>query len=523
VSGRSVGAAALGAGAAAAGVTLLAVSGWLLSRAAEHPPVLFLMVAVVAVRACGLARGVLRYGERLVAHDVALRWQATLRTEVYRALAATTWVGRRGGDLLSRVVNDVAGVTDRVVRAVVPLCAAGVVLVGTGIVLVLLQPAAGLAVVVATVLGAVFVPVLSARLTAAGDRSVGPSRAELADVVAEAGHAAPDVLAYGAAQTLLDRLDRADGALRSAERRAALAAGLAVALQLITTGAATTAALALGAQAVAAGRLPAVDLAVLVLTPLALHELVTTVPAGLQAAIRSRAALERVSAVLLAPPVGHGDVDAGGQEAAPGAGLLRLEHLTLGWPDGPDVVTGLDLVVRAGERVALVGPSGSGKTTVAAAVLGLLPPRSGTAEVHGRVGYLAQEAYLFDTTVAANVRLGRPDADDAEIGAALRRVHLELDPDRLVGEHGHQVSGGEARRVALARLRLEDHDVVVVDEPTEHLDRPTADALMDDVFALTADKALLVVSHDPALVARCDRMVTLPGWIPTSGLPLGAR
>lgn len=160
---RTAGAVALGVGAAGAGVALLAISGWLLSRAAEHPPVLFLMVAIVGVRACGLARGVLRYAERLVAHDVALRRQAVLRVDVYRALAATTWVGRRGGDLLSRVVNDVAGVTDRVVRAVVPLCAAGVVLAGGSVALLVISPAAGMAVVVATVVGAVVVPAAASR------------------------------------------------------------------------------------------------------------------------------------------------------------------------------------------------------------------------------------------------------------------------------------------------------------------------------------------------------------------------
>ena len=512
MSARTVGAVALGVGAAASGVALLAISGWLLSRAAEHPPVLFLMVAIVAVRACGLARSVLRYAERLVAHDVALRRQAALRVEVYRALASSTWVGRRGGDLLSRVVLDVADVTDRVVRALVPLCTAGVVLSGAGLALVLLSPAAGLAVLAATLVGAVVVPVAASRLTLAGDRALGPLRADLAGVVAEAAHAAPDVLAYGAAGTLLDRVDRADGALRAAEQRAALVGGVAAALQLVTTGAATTGALVLGAHAVSAGQIPAVDLAVLALTPLALHELVSGIPAALQAASRSRAALVRVAAVLDAPPVGRGDLGPGADDVrAPGGrGRVELKGLGVGWPGGPQVVTGLDLSVRAGDRVALVGPSGSGKTTVAATVLGLLPPRSGTVEVQGRVGYLAQDAYLFDTTIAENVRLGRPRADDAEVAAALRRVHLGLAPERLVGEHGTRVSGGEARRIALARLRIEDHDVVVVDEPTEHLDRPTADALMDDILALTADKALLVVTHDPALVARCDRVVVLP-------------
>ena len=509
MSARTVGAVALATGAAAAGVTLLAVSGWLLSRAAEHPPVLYLLVAIVAVRACGLARGVLRYLERLVTHDVALRRQQTLRLAVYRRLAATTWVGRRSGDLLSRVVGDVALVTDGFVRAVVPLCTAAVVVLGAGVALTVLEPAAGLAVLVACLLGTVVVPLLTTWLTAAGDRGLGALRGDLAAVVADVGHAGPDLLAYGAGDLLVERVARADDALRTAEQRTALATGLAGGLQLLTTGAATLAALALGAWAVSGGRLSVVQLAVLALTPLALHELVGGVPTALQAAARSRAALARVSALLTSPAVGSGDVATDPGAAAAGRGRIDLRGVSLAWPDGPGVVQGLDLTVRAGERVALVGPSGSGKSTVAAAVLGLLQPVAGTVEVRGRLGLLAQDAHLFDTTVAANVRLGRPDADDAEVVAALGAVHLALTPDRFVGEHGDRVSGGEARRIALARLRLEQLDVVVLDEPTEHLDRPTADALLEAVLALTADKALLVVTHDPDLVDRCDRVVVL--------------
>ena len=129
----------------------------------------------------------------------------------------------------------------------------------------------------------------------------------------------------------------------------------------------------------------------------------------------------------------------------------------------------------------------------------------------GRVGYLAQDAYLFDTTVAENVRIGRRDATDAEIADALARARVALPVERLVGVHGTAVSGGEARRIALARLVVGNANVLILDEPTEHLDAPTAAALIDDLWA-TAEAgraAVLVITHDPALAARCDRVVTL--------------
>jgi ATP-binding cassette subfamily C protein CydC len=501
---RLLGAIGLSTAASGAGVALTAASAWLLSRAAEHPPVMFLMVAIVGVRFFGLSRGVFRYAERLVGHDVALRRQSALRVRVFEALAGGTWVGRQGGDLLSRVVNDVAAVQDRVVRVVVPVTAAGLVAVGTSLALTVVWPPAGLLVAVATVLGAVVVPWAAARLAADADRSLAPLRGRLAEAVTEAHAAAPDLWAYGAAGPLLERVRQADDALRQAEQRTAAVTGLAGAAQWLTTGGAVLAGLVAAAAGVAAGGLAPVQVAVLALTPLALHEVVAGLPGALAVRNRSGAALARVDELLAREPVGGA-----ARDARPGPGAVALADVTVGWPGGPTLVEHLDLHVGAGERVALVGPSGSGKTTVAATVLGLVPPRAGSVEVHGGVGYLAQDAHLFDTTVAENLRIGRRDADDAACAAVLARVGLDLPLDRLVGEHGSRLSGGEAQRVALARLLLRQDAVVILDEPTEHLDAPTADALVEDLLAATADAAVLVVTHDPALVARCDRVVTL--------------
>lgn len=502
MSRRLPAAVALSAGSAAAAVALMGTSAWLLSRAAEHPPVLYLMVAIVAVRAFGLARGVLRYAERLVSHDLALRRQAELRVGVYRALAERTFLGRRGGDLLSRVINDVAAVTDLVVRAVVPLAAAGVVVLGAGVVLTLLHPPAGVAILAGLLLGAVVVPELTARWSADSAARLAPLRGTLAVALTEASEAAPDLVAYGATGALLSRAQAADAELRTAEERIALVQGVAAAVQWLTTGLAAVGALVIGAQAVAAGELAVVQLAVLVLTPLALHEVVAALPVGRQTLTRSRTALARVQQVIDAEPTPATPV----RTETDG---LTLTGLSAGWPGAEPVVRGLDLRVAPGERVALVGPSGSGKTTVAATILGLLAPAAGRVEVEGPVGYLAQDAYLFDTTVAENVRLGDRDASDAALAYALHRVGLDVELDRLVGEHGAEVSGGEARRIALARLLLQDRPVLIVDEPTEHLDRPTADALIDDLFALTERSAVLVITHDPVLMASCHRVVRL--------------
>jgi len=502
---RLFGTVLLGVLAQGAAVGLLATSAYLLSRAAEHPPVLHLLVAVVAVRALGLGRGVFRYLERLAGHDVALRAQAALRLDSYRALARTTWLGRRSGDLLSRVINDVEAVQDLVVRVIVPVASAALVIIGAQLMLTVLSPAVGLVTLGLVAVAAGLVPVLAAQVSLRLDRRAAVLRGDLAAAVTEATEAAPDLIAYHR-DIALDRIGRADRRLRLAEQRAALAEGLAAAGQALTVGAAVIAALVLGSAGVVAGTVPPVQLAVLVLTPLALAEVAAALPAAVRIRARSRTALARVREVVERPAVGTGDRPAG---TATGEGRIRLRDVTAGWPDGPAVVTGLDLDLGPGDRVALVGPSGSGKTTVAATVLGLIPPRAGTVTVTGRVGYLAQDAYLFDTTVAENLRLGRPEASEAELAAVLRRVGLELPLDRLLGLHGTAVSGGEARRIALARVLLTEPSVLVLDEPTEHLDAPTADRLTADLWRAAGDAAVLVVTHDPRLAARCDRTVDL--------------
>lgn len=511
--GQLLRAICLGALAAGAGVALMGTAAWLLSRAAEQPPVLYLMVAIVAVRAFGISKGVLRYAERLDSHDLALRLQSSLRLDTWRALTRSTWVGRRSGDLLSRIVNDVEAIQDLVVRVVVPVASAGLVAVAATAVITALSPGAGLLLAISVLLAGVVLPWLAAQLAARSVDALAPLRGELAAVAAEASDAAPDLVAYAATDAVVADVVAVDDRLRRAEQRAAWAAGLAGFGQVLAAGVAVIGGLLVGAVQVFAGLLDPVNLAVITLTPLAVHEILSTLPAAALAWRRSRSALDRVREVLAAPPIGSPDRLAS-EPTEPGeAPGIAINGLTAGWPDAAPVVTDLHLDVAAGEKVALVGPSGAGKTTVAATILGLLPARVGSATATGRVGYLAQDAHLFDTTVAENVRIGRRDATDTDVAAALARARLALRPDRLVGVHGAAVSGGEARRIALARLLVGQADVLILDEPTEHLDAPTATALVDDLWSTTAASraAVLVITHDPVLAARCDRVVRLGG------------
>ena len=487
-------------------VALMGVSGWLLSRAAEHPPVMYLTAAAVMVRAFGISRGVFRYLERLVGHDVGLRLQSALRLDTYATLARTTLLGRRRGDLLTRVVADVDAVLDLVVRVLLPFLSGLFVILATTVVIGVFAWPAAVALLLSALVAGALAPWLAARLSAQADAASLPARGELANVVHELARTAPDLVAYGADTAALDRLTTADARLRDIDARAAWTRGLATAVQTLAAGLAVVTGLWFGTQAVRAGTLDHTMLAVLTLVPLALHEVFNDFTKAAQTAARARVALARVREVLDAPPVGSGDRATAERSDAP---HLAVRDLAIGWPGAAPLASGIDLEVGPGESVALVGPSGVGKTTLAATVLGLIPAVAGTVEVEGRVGYLAQDAHVFSTSVAENVKIGNRDATGDDVAAALDRVRLDLSPDRLVGELGTALSGGEQRRLALARLVVGEYQVLVLDEPSEHLDPETADALLDDVWASASGLPLLVITHDPAVVARCDRVVHL--------------
>jgi len=493
--------------ATAASVALMAVSAWLLSRAAEHPPVLYLEAAAVGVRFFGISRGGFRYLERLVGHDVALRLQSALRLETYAKLARTTLLGRRRGDLLARVIADVESIQDLVVRVWIPFASSTVVLLLTVVGIAFFSPGSALVLLATSVVAAAVVPWISRTASARADAIALPLRGELADSARELTRTAADLVAYGAAGPRLDAFSAIDEKLRRAAARSAWIRGVGTAAQVLAAGGAVIGALVIGGNQVHDGTLAPVMLAVAVLTPLALHEALSTLIASAQTRTRARAALQRVSEVLDAEPVGAGDLtDPGAPVADPS---LEVRGLAVGWPGSPEIVAGLTFSVRAGEKVAIVGPSGIGKTTVAATVLGLIPAREGEVVTHGRIGYLAQDAHIFTTTVTENVRIGNRDATDADVAQALSRAGLDLDPQRQVGEGGESLSGGEARRVALSRLLVGDYQVMILDEPTEHLDAVTATALIDDIWAGSENRPVLVITHDAALVARCDRLVTL--------------
>ena len=526
---RLVLAAFLGVIAAASTVALMGTSGWLISYAAEMPPVLSLGIAAVMVRSFALSRSVFRYLERLVGHDAAFRGLTDLRVSVYERLERLAPVGllRFGrGDLLARLVADVDAALDLPLRVVLPWVQAALVSAATVAFLAWLVPGAGLALGVIVIIGLVAVPWIVARIAARTERRLAPTRGALSASVVSSLDGAADLLAFNSVDAALASIDVQDAELTAVAKRQSAGLGLGVGLNTALQGAAVVACLVAGISAVADGRLAPVWLAVVALLPLAVYDVVSTLPASALAYQRVRGSAERVAEVLQAPDPVHEPREPRPMPRPPLPVTCR--GLVAGWTDEP-VLRGVDLDVASGQRVAIVGPSGAGKSTFAMVLMRFLGYAEGSVQLDGRelrdlegdavreeVGLLTQDAHIFDTSVRENLHLGDPRASDDELRAVLTRVGLAAWLSQLpsglhtdLGPHGTAISGGERQRLALARLLLAERRLLVLDEPTEHLDPQAADALTDDLLTVTAGRSTVLITHRLRGLDRIDRIIVL--------------
>src|SRR5690348_289818 len=467
--GRLLVAVVAGATATGCGIALLATSGFMLARASQHPNILAISAAVVAVRALSVGRGIFRYCERLASHDVAFRVLADVRVSMYRRLERLAPAGVRAfrsGDLLARLVSDVDAAQDLFLRAVAPPLTA--LLAGGGAVLgcaLLLGPAAA-ALAAGLVTVGVAIPLLTARRTRTAARRVAPARGELSAGLADLVAGAADLHAFGAQDSAVAAVAWHDRALTRLARRSASGEGLGAGLAAVTSGLTLWAVLLLGVAAVGTGGL-------------------------LRVTLRNA--------------------------------RVRYE------PGGPLALDGIDLDLTAGRRVALVGPSGAGKSTVASVLLRFRDLTSGTATLGGHdlrdyraddvrrvIGGCTQDPHIFNASIRDNVLLARPAASAAELAEAARQARLlpwiESLPqgwDTPAGPRGTGLSGGERQRLALARALLAGPDLLILDEPTAHLDPETRADVTADLLAATEGRATLLITHELRGLDQVDEIVML--------------
>jgi thiol reductant ABC exporter CydC subunit len=519
----------LAVGAAAAAIGLLATSGYLISRAAQRPPILMLMVAIVGVRAFGITRAVLKYGERLSSHDLALRQLARLRLRFYRGLAPLVpdGLGTRSGDLLSRFVADIDTLKDVDVRVVIPGLVALLVIAGASAAAALMLPAAGLTVLASLTLAAVLLPWCSSAAVARAARRQAPARARLTSELIESIDGASELAIAGRAAEQVRGLQRSDSRLARIARGDALAVAGAQAVGGVLAAGGVLALLLVAIPAVHSGALSGVLLAALVFLLLASYDSVLPLSVSARAMRMCATAAGRLQEVAQATPAVQ---DPPVPRALTGVGSLRVEEVDFRYaPSEPLVLEQTDLAIAPGEHVALLAPSGAGKSTLAELLVRFHDPLRGRVtlddvdlrelsqeQIRGTVVLCAQDCHVFNTSIRENLLLARRHASEQELLAALAAVELAEwtqglphGLDTLLGRDGELMSGGQRRRLALARALLADSRFLILDEPTAHLDAALAERVMHNVLSLCDDRGLLVITHDTTALEDFDRVLSL--------------
>ncbi|XAS65369.1 thiol reductant ABC exporter subunit CydD [Micrococcaceae bacterium Sec5.8] len=507
-------------------VALSGLSGWLIIRASEQPPILYLLTAIVGVRFFGIGRAALRYLERLLLHDAVFAALTRLRGRLWESLSRRALSLRRllqGGNVLGTVVDDVDTVRELLPRVVLPPLTA-VAVAGSAVTgIAFLLPAALPAVVAAALLSLAAAPALALaadRMSAGTEQRL---RSGVLRQVAAALDARAELHANHVAAPVLAAITRADRAATAASRRSAWAEGLGQGLTVLACGTAALASAVLAAPLVISGAAEASTVAVVVLLQLALVEPYAAITTAVRQYPALRAVLDRIgeAGVLDAGAAGGSGGLVPVAARAGGKPGIDLRNLAAAWPGGPEVFAGVTATAEPGRWLAVTGTSGSGKSTLLAVVLGFLPAASGHIGLTGRAAWCPQEAHLFDSTIRGNLLLGLPDdqrgeSSDARLADALAAVglgpligRLEHGLDTRIGPGGAFLSGGERQRLAVARTLLTGADVILLDEPTAHLDAESGAAMLAELRHGLRDRTVVLVTHNPQDIAAEDDRLDL--------------
>ncbi len=529
----------LGAATVGSAVGLMAASAYIISAAALHPSIAVIQVAIVGVRFFGISRGLFRYLDRYTSHQVTFRLLARLRVWFYQSLeplAPARLLAYHSGDLATRLTGDIAALESFYVRAVAPPLAALLVAPVLTLYLGSFNPSLAWAWLAFMALGGIGIPFLIGRLSRDAGRWVILRGSALRTALVDGIQGLPDLLAFGQEQRQWRLIEQESRELASAQRRLAGFAGLQAALSSLAAHLGMLAVLVLAVPLVVSGRLPGVDLAVVVLAALAGFEAVQPLPAAAQSLGSSLAAARRLfelvdAAPAVSPPASPLPV--------PQPFDLEIENLSFSYPLPASAGSApcpegwrlrIDrLLLPQGKRLAVVGPNGAGKSTLVSLLLRFWDSPEGAILLGGQslhgcdpeelrrsMAVVAQQTYLFNATLRENILLSKPEASQAEVeqAARLAQIHdfalsLPQGYDTWIGENGLRLSAGERQRVAVARALLRDAPLLILDEPTANLDAINEKLVIDAVDALIEGRTTLLITHRLVAMERMDEILVL--------------
>jgi ATP-binding cassette subfamily C protein CydC len=522
------------------GVALLSVSAWLIIRASQQPPILFLQLAIVGVRGFALARAFFRYTGRLVSHHNAFTALAKVRVRVIEQLIQIVPGARksiRNGSMLSTLVRDVDSLQFAPLRIVEPLISAVVVLLLAVAGIAVIDPSAGCAVAVAAVTTLLLSSFAEWKLATRSLREIPTLRAELASMISEISDRVSVLATFGVAERFIDRITAHSTALMSRETKTIWARSLSNSAMIVGSGLASILALALFstfdihslAVLGEVSDLMAPFIGVVVLGTIALFEVLAQVPVAISGIVALRVARDRINTEIPVKVPKEIPLEPATPSVIPDHPVsLSLRNFTSLWPGQLEpTFEPITWELSNGDCLVVSGDSGVGKSTIANALIRFLDHSGGyllngvdvrfasPRNVREHIGLCEQKPHIFTESLRQNLLFARDTADDAELWSVLERVRL-VDWARsrdgletMLGESGALISGGQAHRIAVARMLLAQHQVMIFDEPLSHLDRVTAAQVLDDLLAPTKDAIVVIISHDDIDHPRITKRLTI--------------
>lgn len=525
----------LGAAGLGATIALGATAAWLIARASQMPPVLYLEVAVVSVRFFGISKAVFRYLERLASHKLGVSGMTTLRTNLYKTLSYSDTAriaSLRRGDILDRMGTDVDNIGDFVVKSLLPAMVAAIVGIITVVGISLVDWRAGLFLALGLLLSGLIGPLFTIRATRISQQRESQSRAQISEVAMTMVDGAAQITVDGQTQQVLSGLSKLEDQLYEAKDSSAKPAALAEAIDVFGMLMSVIMAAYFGISAVNHQSIPEVMLAVLALTPLSAFEGTAQLGQAAQQLVISATSAVRIMNMLPAQEqvkTPEEDEQLSTPHNRSTSSVLEAKDLAIGWPGGPVVAEGINLRLEPGNHLAIVGESGIGKTTLLYTLAGLLKPVSGSVKIDGVDVFslprsraaasfviTPEDAHIFETTILENLRVANgqlsvKEGEELLIEAGLGQWISSL-PDGLETELGSgatTISGGERRRILLARAMAAKAPLLALDEPGEHLDPETADALLRDLLNAGSNehkRGVILVTHRLTPLDQADKV-----------------
>ncbi len=509
----------------------MGTSAWLISTAALHPSIAALGVSIVGVRFFGISRGVFRYLERLVSHDVTFRLLARLRTWFYQKLeplAPARLIQQRAGDLLARILGDVETLENFYVRIVSPPLTALLVGLGTVLFLNSYSPLMGLSLVGFFVALGFLLPLLTQVLSRRPATDLITQRAELQTRLVDNIQGLADILAFDRARDQMERISVIARDYAASQKRVAWVTGMQSGASILLSNLAAWTVLCLSIPMVTGGEISGVMIAPLTLLTLASFEAVNPLPLAAQTWNSVREAARRLFEVVDV----EGVVRERGTATAiePASSELSFEDLSFAYPgtDEP-VLRHVTFSLKPGQRMAVVGPSGAGKSTLVNLLLRFWEYGSGGIRMGGvplheldpervreRLAVVSQDTYFFNTSIRENLRIAAPDLGQEQMESAARsaNIHdfitrLPQGYDTFIGEQGARLSGGERQRLAIARALLKEAPILILDEPTANLDPLVEKEVLDTLFRLMQGRTTLLITHRLVGLENMDEILVL--------------